>query len=399
MPLLVVYNPVCGHGTARTFFQETVIPLLQEHGHHPDKIQETTHEGHAGDVVVEFLKSAAGPVSIVLGSGDGTLHEIICALHAAPSPESRRKITFALIPCGTANALYSSFFPSSASNQAPPTKLESLHSLLGLNSPSAPRPITLAITTFPSSSTAVDAKRSSISAVVTSTALHASILHDSEALRATHPGIERFKIAAQQNITRWYHATVRLLPAGDSIQVYDRSTDTFVPYPQVASEVAGPADIHGPFAYFLSTVNVDRLEPLFRIAPLQTSLPPPLPPATLDIVIVRPSRDKLVKAESTSDRELFAGKCMTVLGAAYRDGAHVKMAYDSSGEIVEDEGAESGSVVEYYRCGGWEWIPEEADDHAHLVCADGEVLRVDPKSKATCVATQNLDGYSISVYI
>ena len=344
MPLLVIYNPVCGPGTARSLFEDTIIPLIVEQGHHPDRIEETTHEGHAGEIVLDFLRSVDGPVSIVLGSGDGTLHEIVCALHAAHASSDHREINIALVPCGTANALYATLFPPTAPDEVP-DKLQSLRVFLG-DAPTA-RPLTLATTRLISPSAEV--VRSSVSAVVASTALHASILHDSEALRAEYPGIERFKLAAQQNIARWYHATVHLLPPCSR---YLPDEDRFVP-----CEID---ELPGPFAYFLSTVNVDRLEPFFRITPLHSTIPPPpLPhPPTLDAVVIRPLRDPSINDESEESREHFAKQSMVILGGAYQDGAHAKMVYSPTGQIVaaSDDRAQE-TVVEYFRCGGWEWIP------------------------------------------
>lgn len=361
--ILVLYNPVCGHGLARTLFNDTVIPLLRQHGQEPAKIVETTHVGHAGEVLIHFLKEADGPVEVVLGSGDGTLHEIVCALDQhAPSAQGR-ELNFVLVPCGTANALYASLFPQIATDiESDQAKLMSLRVSLGVSSSASTRSLTLARTTLTSLANDSNARPStSISVVVASTSLHASILHDSEALRATHPGIERFKIAAQQNITRWYDARVKLLPASANtpVQIYDSALREFVPYvtPDSASN-SDAVQLNGPFAYFLSTVNVDRLEPAFLITPLHATLPPAARPhpATLDIVILRPLRDQTLEAASDTDKEAFAARCMSVLGGAYRDGAHVNMRFSSAdGSVVE--GGEGTPVVEYFRCGGWEWIP------------------------------------------
>ena len=77
MPLLVIYNPVCGHGTAKELFERTVLPTLREHGKVPDRLEATTHEGHAGEIVRDFLDTLGAEleeVTIILCSGDGTLH-------------------------------------------------------------------------------------------------------------------------------------------------------------------------------------------------------------------------------------------------------------------------------------------------------------------------------------
>ncbi|KAI0811101.1 hypothetical protein BC629DRAFT_1030351 [Irpex lacteus] len=545
--LLVVYNPVCGQKTAKTFFNDHVIPMLQGSGYDPDTLHETTHPGHAGEIVVDHLKKANGPVDVVLGSGDGTLHEIVSALHDHAPDTQGQEINFALVPLGTANALYASIFPETAGDlETDEVKLKSVHGFLtdpdflpqsaflqvkdflskddflpkdaflkktdfltkddfiqddqrlskddflpkeafltkddllkdedfeitsgplpkssfltkddfiqndqrltkddflpktafltkddflpktafltkddfiqddqrlkkedfltkddfipddpskAKNKYSPTRPLTLAKTTI----TSKDGKgreKTSISAVVTSTSLHASILHDSEALRASHPGIERFKIAAQQNITRWYHASVNLLPPkGSSVQIYDPAENKFVPY--AGAPAGATVTLEGPFAYFLSTVNVDRLEPAFRITSLFYSLPPDPKTATLDVVVLRPLRDKSVREDSDHDREVFAQKSMTVLGAAYREGKHVRLRYKGKDGEVVDDAKEGDVVVEYFRVGGWEWIPDEKDDAAHLVCADGEILEIDRHGKARCDALSSLDGYKLSVY-
>lgn len=372
--MLVVYNPAAGAGQAREFFEQELLPTLREHGHEPAQVVPTASPGHAGEVAVKFLNTISEQrLDIVLGSGDGTLHEILDAVdQIGPTGLNGRfiELTFALVPCGTANALYASLFPPTPgeSEDLRASKTQSLQSLLV--DATTTRPLTLARTTLLSSSAAPQSvgARTSIAAVVTSTALHASILHDSEALRATHPGVERFKLAAQQNITRWYRARVRLFVSPPAVpgatltpgvEVYDPAKDQFVLCGGGETSLDGSVvELEGPFTYFLSTTNADRLEPTFRIVPKQSTFPAPSlsSPATMDVVVVRPLRDPSIADASEQNRQAFAQKCMTVVGGAYRDGAHIKMRYGSSGEIVEGQG-EGPTVVEYFRCNGWEWIP------------------------------------------
>ena len=59
--------------------------------------------------------------------------------------------------------------------------------------------------------------------------------------------------------------------------------------------------------------------------------------------------------DSEEARAKFAEKAGAVLGAAYQDGAHVNLRYDEDGKIVAD--GTGPTVVEYIRCGGWEWEP------------------------------------------
>jgi len=367
MPLIVVYNPVSGDRTAAKLTTETILPLLASHKVTTDKVAATEHAGHAGTLLLSYIDSLspsarAEGITLVLVSGDGTLHEIVNAFHSVrdeqqgPFPSLR----IVLIPGGTANALHSTFFPPqapSASSTAEPTLLASLLSFLS----ATPRliPLALAHTSISSpvppnnekseGSPASVSSEGVISAVVTSTALHAAILHDSEALRASVPGIERFKIAAEQNATTWYRARTRLLAP---VQRYDVTADAFVP----ATEEEDSLDLQGPFAYFLSTVNVDRLEPLFRIAPLQRTLPPPPGALTMDVLVVRPLRDLSLEGKSgQEERERFKETVWATLGGAYQDGAHIRARYDT-----QDNKVDGLPIVEYFRVKGWEWIPVRA---------------------------------------
>lgn len=380
--VLVLYNPVSGDSTAKEFFQNHVLPRLDSSGIEPSAIVATEHAGHAGTVVTDFLQKHRGEVVVVLGSGDGTLHEVVNAL-SGHAFDTARTITFALVPCGTANALFSSLFPPTSESPAVAHKLLSLDAFIAR---SKPKPLTLARTTLYEGPTQQIPCHSTVSVVVTSAALHASILEDSELLRKEIPGIERFKVAAQQNIARWYQSRVKLFPLSSTgvVQVYDANMKALVPH-------KGPLDLSGPFAYFLSTVNVDRLEPAFRITPQFSTEPPQ--GASLDVVVVRPQRDPVFRSDTPQTREAFAAKAYAVLMAAYQDGNHIRLRYKESGDISED--SDGPTVVEYFRCGGWEWIPQEVDEKARLVCSDGSILKIAQGGKAFCEATepQNLLVY------
>ena len=367
MPLIVIYNPVSGDRTAAKLTTETILPLLASHSVSPDKVVATEHAGHAGTLLLSYIDSLspsarAEGITLVLVSGDGTLHEIVNALHGARDKQqgSFPSLRIVLIPGGTGNAMHSTFFPppaSSASSTAGPTLLASLLSFLS----ATPRliPLTLAHTSIsspappnnekPEGSPASAGSDGVISLVVTSTALHAAILHDSEALRTSVPGIERFKLAAAQNDTTWYRARARLIAP---VQRYDVTADAFVP----VSEEEDPLELQGPFAYFLSTVNVDRLEPLLRIAPLQTALPPPPGALTMDVLAVRPLRDLSLEGKSgQEERERFKETVWSAFGGAYQDGAHIRARYDT-----QDGKVDGLPIVEYFRVKGWEWIPVRA---------------------------------------
>ncbi|KAI8998946.1 ATP-NAD kinase-like domain-containing protein [Trametes punicea] len=389
MSVLVIYNPVSGDRSAKTLFDEHVLPLLKHHSISPDKIVATESNGHVGNIVADFLLSTQlhHPISVVLGAGDGTLHELINVLNNIPSSKPLPRIHLALVPCGTANALYSSLFPPSSQDDTVGYKLKSVQAFASGHYRSVPLNLAVNVVSPPpvAAPAKTGSKQVSISAVVASTSLHASILHDSEALRESDPTIERFKTAARQNITRWYYASVKLFPrkGPEVVEIYDPQTGTFIPH-ESSTEDEPIVDLIGPFAYFLSTVNVDRLEPAFKITPRGKDTLEEESPAALDLVMVRPMRDPSYTMDSEETRRTFADKVGAVLSAAYKDGAHIALRYADDGSIVTD--GDGPTVVEYVRCGGWEWEPDDINDRAHLVCADGEILTIPTEGKVTCTA-------------
>ncbi|KAG2149197.1 ATP-NAD kinase-like domain-containing protein [Suillus clintonianus] len=398
-PLLVIYNPVCGNGTAEAFFHEHVFPRLEQAHLQVTQKMSTGAAGHAGTIVIEFLERYKGNVTVILGSGDGTLHEIINALSLVALKGVRENIVSSsirvvLVPCGTANALYYSLFKSTSMHEGPSYKLKSLDAFIkGSNVV----PLTLAITTLSSPpSSKQSCSKVAVSAVVTSTALHASILHDSESLRKEVPDIERFKIAARNNITQWYSSHVKLLPTPSTrvVEIYDPDQKTFVTH-EDSDDHCGIVDVYGPFAYFLSTVNVDRLEPTFRITPLVSEFVPS--EVSLDIVMVRPHRDPTFVMDTIEARNAFAEKSIAVLNAAYQDGDHINLRYTDDGKITSE--GSGPTVVEYIRCGGWEWIPDDVDEKAHLLCSDGAIFSIETGGRAACRAAVPADSAGFLVYV
>lgn len=186
MPLIAIYNPVCGDRSAKDFFDAHVIPLLEWYNVPIDAIRATEHAGHAGELLFNFIQTVHGEINVILGSGDGTLHEIINYLSSVVTTQIPR-LNLVLIPCGTANALYASLFPPAERNNVA-YKLQSLHSYI---KSSYKIPLSLATVTILSPPQKKTPPRVVISSVVVSAALHASILHDSETLRDSIPGIER----------------------------------------------------------------------------------------------------------------------------------------------------------------------------------------------------------------
>ncbi|KAJ8082810.1 hypothetical protein PM082_008666 [Marasmius tenuissimus] len=387
---IAIYNPVCGNGTAKAFLEEEVIPLLQESNKPVPKLVATERADHAGELVRDALEGSDDEITVILGCGDGTLHEIINFLSLktqlkGPKARTDKKLHFVLVPCGTANALYSSIFP-------PPTP-ESLNDAAKESDPERRGESLLAL--FPHAYYSLVFSIAVISAVVVSTSLHAAILKDSEALRKETPGIERFKVAAEKNISKWYNGHVKLLPAAKVgvVEIYDPSAKAFVPYAEDDDD-EDVIDVYGPFAYFLSTVNVDRLEPSFRMTPLTKDIVPA--EATCELVMIRPLRDPSLTWDSPETRKAFAPKLTKALYEAYNDGNHVNLTYDENGEVVV--GGEGPSLVEYVRCGGWEWVPDDIDESSHVLCSDGLISDIDKGGRVVCTAATPDEDAGFMIY-
>jgi hypothetical protein len=418
---LVIFNPAGGDSTAKQFVEDHVLPLLKTSDVPIAKIVETERAGHAGTVAFEFVDSAAsGSLDIIVASGDGTIHEIISTIALAPayknrSPGTAAQVNLVLVPCGTANALYSSLFLPKPNDDPVHYKLQGIHAFIK----KAKRiPLTLAITDIlpprTGKGSAPVPEKTTVSAVVTSTALHASILHDSEALRAEIPSIERFKVAALQNITRWYSGCAKIFPSKSTgvVEIWNPFDNEFVTHAD-SDEDDPYVDIDGPFTYFLSTVNVDRLEPAFQIAPLVTA--EPRTGAFLDLVVIRPYRDtSLSGLEVEEERNQFAEKSGQVLRAVYQSGNHINLRYDSTGKVVSE--GEGELVVEYFRCGGWQWMPvgslilpihreislslqDAEDEKAHYLCNDGFISTIPKGGKAKTMAAAPSGESGFIVYV
>ncbi|KAF8321819.1 hypothetical protein DL93DRAFT_2072752 [Clavulina sp. PMI_390] len=389
--VLVIGNPGAGDGTGPAFLEQHVLPLLKASNLSYD-FRKTSSAEEAGELI--RAHTARSTLPIVLAGGDGTVHDALNYIYlkevveGAGDSTSIPALSLILVPTGTANALYNSVWPPSTAESkgrhpllpedtAPETTYK-LHSVLAFldayksqketsSSATSGRPIAIALAeTFnpsaPSDPSSAPAPTKAIlSCVVNSTSLHAGILHTAEKYRASMPGIERFKVAAQDNILNWSRAHVELVPPlGEaSVLKYDPSTKQLSP----SQEENGKLD--GPFFYFLSTINVDRLEPQFVTTPLAQTAPPP-DGAALDVVVVRPAHKPGYTGDSEESRKAFVDVVMAWFGAVYSNGTHLDHKYPES-EVF---------MTEYYRVGGWKWFPQGSDEFSRLVCVDGTVLNI-----------------------
>lgn len=369
--MLIISNPVSGYKSGPQFIDDFVIPLLSKHNV-AFTLKPTNAPEHAGKLAKEYLTSLGDTKSavILISGGDGTIHEVVNALYADltssdSKPPTWPELQLVLVNSGTANALYYSIYPLVAGpdilrliNETLPgadvDAASRLQSVVGyLTETGNTRPLALARNTvFKQDGSA---KQSLLSIVVASTALHANLLHTSEDLRATIPGVERYTEAAKLNLDKWSHAKARLISSSKELPVllYDPALDKFVE--------CSPDQhtLEGPFAYFLSTLNVDRLESGFVITPLASKIKPG--PHTADIVVVRPLRSPQVKGDTAEARQQFAQTLMGSMGAA-RSATHTHIRYpkDPESEAAVSAEGDGPLLIEYYRCSGWEWVPVSA---------------------------------------
>lgn len=271
-----------------------------------------------------------------------------------------------LRPLGTANALYYSLFPPESPSTPKTTPNALLYSLLAFldRTKSTATPLPLAINTLPS------APHQVITSVVSSAALHSNILLDSEALRSTIPGVERFKQAAMANGGNWWNGKLILIPESGKrhIEIYDSSTQSFKSIETstthyTINESTSSTELQGPFVYLASTL-VSRFEDTFVIAPFR-SPSSSLPPSTtnhgsMDVILIRPLRHQATKAmfnAATGNKKkegevkaTYSSIVWDVMKGMYNAGSHVDLKYLSFE-------AHPLSIVEYLRVGGMTWEP------------------------------------------
>ncbi|CDW97703.1 hypothetical protein, partial [Sporisorium scitamineum] len=246
----IVVNPASGSKLATSLAEQHVRPLLLS------SLGSTSSE----DVRIRQTESAADGVRIgseiahdwhnsdtedgsaldlVLIGGDGTTHELLNGLYLSQSDgevsqrggKSSLQIRLAIVPGGTANALYSAMYPSDWTQEvqhqvATANTIEDLSTSVLEVMLKSVRSLASSISSKTEQLAALplmlnhlesgDDEQWLISHLVTSHALHAAILHDADTpeMRAQHKGIERFKAAAQMNATRWTHGSVTLRAGG-----------------------------------------------------------------------------------------------------------------------------------------------------------------------------------------
>ncbi|TKY88710.1 hypothetical protein EX895_002341 [Sporisorium graminicola] len=396
----IVVNPASGSKLALSLAEQHVQPLLisslgsvSSDGVRIRQTESVADGVRIGvEIACEWLGSASDEehsvLDLVLIGGDGTTHEVLNGLYLSQldgekasqrSAKATLSVRLAIVPGGTANALYSGMYPhdwtqevqyqvatasstGDLSTDVVDVMLKSVRSLASSISSKGERLAALPL--ILNHLEGGEAEELLVSHLVTSHALHAAILHDADTpeMRAQHKGIERFKAAAQMNATRWTHGRLSLHTRKDGgVQRYSPPTRGFEP--------VDDTEMEGPFLY-LNAMVTDRLESAFIPAPLSSAFATSnsLPLSAIDVVVIRPRRDPSLSADVVAN-EAQAGIqfATTRLGeittGMYSKGAHIDLTFEGGQE----------PVVEYFRCSGYTFTPQsgEGEEKGRLVCTDG----------------------------
>ncbi|KAF8468833.1 hypothetical protein BDZ91DRAFT_721211 [Kalaharituber pfeilii] len=351
---------------ASELYDRTVKTVLHEIGFHekdeventPDHITNfysvirTTSEETIKNFAAELFSKSASSLpprknqTIILLSGDTSLFELINAI-PTPFPSFAPKLRIALLPTGTGNALASSthlsYHPISALLLGSPHALPLFHANF---SPDARLLTRKEKQKIPQAGL--------YGAVVLSWAFHASLVADSDtpAYREKYPGLERFKVAARENLQPALH----LYKGRVSVQRHPNSA-----WEDLQKELA---EQDRGYLYFLATL-VSRLEATFLINPL--GMP-------LDGLLRVVNFGKLpMPAISVAEaQEMGAKSVLQAMEAAYDNGKHVEL----PGVGYERNGVEGVKV----------WIDEEdyvdKNDTARgvgrwrRICIDGAIVEM-----------------------
>ncbi|KAN0062753.1 hypothetical protein ACQY0O_004948 [Thecaphora frezii] len=455
--LYIVTNPVSGDHQSVSVLDNVVRPLLDPLDFDLINFQtESLGDGaRIGGLIRQDLvantsalsssssSSSSSPAlkpqsaNVVLLGGDGTTNEVLNGFFASELDVDHKgrsgsslAIHLVIVPTGSANALCAACFPPPPPSPEPAVaedaqewRTRSLRSFLAQASPQPSNsgaktqsklvPLTLMLNeTLPLASDAQPPQPSrSLTHLVTSHALHAAILYDSETpeMRQRYPGIERFKIAAQNNATRWIRGRLRLQPLASTgaVSRYNPQSRAFEPLP------AQEAELDGPFLY-LAALTTDRLETHFVPAPFSSTFSTAFeqyhelgstsaqslqrPAEAVDIVSIRPHRDPRVEAalppssdgraiaSDTVRIEFASTRLVDITKAMYDGGRHVDLVYE---DVTGERAALPRPMVEYLRTGGYRFVPDGDDERASLVCLDGRTLRSQETSVSVLCSTSD----------
>lgn len=210
-----------------------------------DDVLQIKHTYLGTESPAAIAKFAAGlvlqnrPITLIIIAGDTSINELVNAL----GPGSQSVLKLLVIPAGTGNSLALSI---GLTDEAAAIKK------LVLYQDADVRPLNLYEAQFPPGSyillhddTKIAIEKPLLFLVVASWAFHASLVADSDTDELRKFGIERFKIAAGQNLARPqnYEGNLSITRQGSTVVLEE-----------------------GPFAYFVVTPS-KKFEPTFEILP------------------------------------------------------------------------------------------------------------------------------------
>ncbi|ODQ77124.1 hypothetical protein BABINDRAFT_163851 [Babjeviella inositovora NRRL Y-12698] len=220
-----------GRGASPGIYQQVIQPLFEILAikHQYVLTQSATH-------IAEIAASLSHErdTTVLIISGDTSIQEFVNGLGKIATP---KKIFIATIPHGTGNALSRSLRPDNGPLLAVKSLLEGSFGAFPIYEVQFPP-----LSSFVASSEPVSLLKF---VVVLSWGFHASLVADSDTPEMRKLGLQRFQVAAQDNLKREqiYHGTVEILAKGNVLT----------------------AD-NGPFSYVVVT-PVTRFEPTFEISP------------------------------------------------------------------------------------------------------------------------------------
>lgn len=328
-PVLVIDLVLSGTGrppNAPDLYPQLLQPLLAAVGvvHHYVRTELKTH---IADVAAS-LSSHGKSVTVVFLSGDTLVHELVNHLDATLDAA----VTLVLVPTGTGNALLRLV-----------GHMDVWAALQAMFQPLTPKPLPVYRVDFPEGSTVALSGapvRLLYFLVVVLWCFHALLVADSETPEMRQLGMQRFQVAARENLQRdqCYHG--RFSVAGDS--------------------PAADHTVAGPFSYLVVT-PVKRFEPTFDILPAGSVFTPD----AYAVVMPHVSGSDIVE----------------VMTKAYAQGAHVE---DARVEYLRLDGALTARLE-----------LDEDDPHQRRVCVDGEIVVCGRGSVAVAYAGTCVNGWDV----
>ncbi|KAK7207929.1 ATP-NAD kinase-like domain-containing protein [Myxozyma melibiosi] len=272
----VINSANAGARTGEAVYTSLLRPLFKELGVVHEYIlteSKSSIQSFAGSLVPE-----SGPHTIVILSGDTSIHELINSLR--PISEAT-DLTILPIPTGSGNALMTSLdlgSPTSAMFSMLHGSVRPLRPFYGSFPPGSKEVI-------PPTDDEPDGLTRIFALVVVSWAIHAALVGDSDSPEYRKLGNDRFKIAAKENLERgaaWHGKLSYVSSSGGKLE---------------------PVELEDLEHSYVLTTSISSLEPGFKIAPTAKPLSGSL---------------ELVRLPFSSGEEI-----MRVLMLAYQDGAHV----------------------------------------------------------------------------